>query len=274
MSRPVQPIASSSAGPTSASAPASGVSQQASGASDDNFSFEHLPRDARIIALILASKGIEDTTPQVLLQLMEFAHRYTTDVLLDALTFSEHSGKGGKLDVDDVSLAVQGKVNYGFREGGERDFLTPIAQSLNSHPLPPVPETAFIRLPHPRHLFTAPNFNLIPNKPPPGYPPPSSPSSDSHSSSSSHSHSSSAPSSPTSSRSRSSSPTSDQDLLAENNTHHLPSGSAARDQDLDLEDEVDMEDDSQQNGSASRLGTAGTGGVKRRLEEVDDDYDA
>jgi hypothetical protein len=27
-----------------------------------------------------------------------------------------------------------------------------------------VPETAFIRLPHPKHMLTAPNFNLLPNK--------------------------------------------------------------------------------------------------------------
>ena len=34
-----------------------------------------VPRDARLIALILASMGIEDTEPAVLVQLMEFAHR-------------------------------------------------------------------------------------------------------------------------------------------------------------------------------------------------------
>ena len=34
-----------------------------------------VPRDARLIALILASMGIEDTEPAVLVQLMEFARR-------------------------------------------------------------------------------------------------------------------------------------------------------------------------------------------------------
>ena len=34
-----------------------------------------VPRDARIIALILASMGIDDAEPAVLLMLLEFAHR-------------------------------------------------------------------------------------------------------------------------------------------------------------------------------------------------------
>jgi hypothetical protein len=34
-----------------------------------------VPRDARLISLILASMGIEDAEPAVLVQLLEFAHR-------------------------------------------------------------------------------------------------------------------------------------------------------------------------------------------------------
>ena len=34
-----------------------------------------VPRDARLISLILASMGIEDVEPAVLVQLLEFAHR-------------------------------------------------------------------------------------------------------------------------------------------------------------------------------------------------------
>lgn len=50
---------------------------------------------------------------------------YTTDVLLDALTFNEHSGKAGKIDLGDVELAVQAKVNWEFKESGERDVRPP-----------------------------------------------------------------------------------------------------------------------------------------------------
>ena len=41
-----------------------------------------VPRDVRLISLILASMGIEDAEPAVLVQLLEFAHR--------ALTASPH----------------------------------------------------------------------------------------------------------------------------------------------------------------------------------------
>jgi len=56
---------------------------------------------------------------------------YTTDILLDALTYSEHAGKGGKLDVEDVSLAVQAKVNWSFKEGGERDVSNILSRPLS-----------------------------------------------------------------------------------------------------------------------------------------------
>lgn len=41
--------------------------------------------------------------------------------MLDALTYNEHSGKAGKIDLGDVELAVQAKVNWEFKESGERD---------------------------------------------------------------------------------------------------------------------------------------------------------
>lgn len=138
---------------------------------------------------------------------------YATDILMGAMSYSEHAGKAGKLDLEDVELAVQETVNWGFKQAGEREvsihgcmelspqrgkaswlqsclvpvneeeadrrrqpqrvpsrsarapqYLMPLAQEINSHPLPIVPESSFIRLPHPRHLLTAPNFNLVPNK--------------------------------------------------------------------------------------------------------------
>lgn len=42
---------------------------------DENPKSAPVPRDARLISLILASMGIEDAEPAVLVQLLEFAHR-------------------------------------------------------------------------------------------------------------------------------------------------------------------------------------------------------
>jgi len=46
--------------------------------------------------------------------LMEFAHRYTAQVLSDAQIFAEHAGRPGRLTTDDVTLAIQGKVGFEF----------------------------------------------------------------------------------------------------------------------------------------------------------------
>lgn len=72
-----------------------------------------LPPTARSIALLLASTPtVQDAQPGVLHQLLEFSHRYTSQVLSDALYYSEHAGHPGKVEMDDLVLAVQGRVGW------------------------------------------------------------------------------------------------------------------------------------------------------------------
>jgi transcription initiation factor TFIID subunit 9B len=74
-----------------------------------------LPPTARAIALLLASTPtVQDAQPGVLHQLLEFAHRYTTQVLSDAQVYADHAGRAGKIDMDDVVLAVQARVGWEF----------------------------------------------------------------------------------------------------------------------------------------------------------------
>lgn len=74
-----------------------------------------LPPTAKSISLILSSYSyIHDSQPGVLHQLLEFSHRYTTQVLSDASVYAEHAGRSGKLDMDDVVLAVQARVGWEF----------------------------------------------------------------------------------------------------------------------------------------------------------------
>jgi len=75
----------------------------------------NLPQAARALALLLASTpSVMDAPPRVLHMLMEFAHRYTAQVLSDAQIFAEHAGRPGRLTTDDVTLAIQGKVGFEF----------------------------------------------------------------------------------------------------------------------------------------------------------------
>src|ERR1700748_745635 len=74
-----------------------------------------LPPAARAIALLLASTPtVQDAQPGVLHQLLEFSHRYTAQVLSDALVYAEHAGHPNKLEMDDVTLAVQARVGWEF----------------------------------------------------------------------------------------------------------------------------------------------------------------
>ncbi|GAA5868806.1 hypothetical protein JCM3774_003902 [Rhodotorula dairenensis] len=124
-----------------------------------------LPRDARLIALILAAAGAEDCEEGVVRMLLEFAHRYTSDVLTDSLMYAEHARAGSNStapivpSVDDVRLAVQART-----EGAQlpKEFLLQLATTVNSVPLPPVPEVYGIRLPPPAQRLTAPNFSIVP----------------------------------------------------------------------------------------------------------------
>ncbi|KAK3834510.1 MAG: transcription initiation factor TFIID subunit 9-like protein [Linnemannia gamsii] len=124
------------------------------------------PRDAKVISLILQSLAVEDADQKVIHQLLEFAHRYTTDVFQDALLYSEHAGRT-EVGLDDVRLAIQGRVNHSFTSPPPKEFLLELAEEKNRVPLPLIPEKYGIRLPHERHCLTAVNFQLIPELPPP-----------------------------------------------------------------------------------------------------------
>ncbi|BGP38889.1 Transcription initiation factor TFIID subunit 9 [Rhodotorula kratochvilovae] len=138
-----------------------------------------LPRDARLIALILAAAGAEDCEEGVVRMLVEFAHRYTSDILTDSLMYAEHARSSSASTapivptVDDVRLAVQART-----EGAQvpKEFLLQLATTVNSVPLQPVPEVYGIRLPPPAQRLTAPNYTLVPRSS--GVPPPPGPALD------------------------------------------------------------------------------------------------
>jgi hypothetical protein len=74
---------------------------------------EVLPATARAISLLLTSNpAIQDVHPGVLHQLLEFSHRYTYQVLSDALVYAEHAGRAGKIELEDVMLAIQARVGW------------------------------------------------------------------------------------------------------------------------------------------------------------------
>ncbi|ORX34761.1 transcription initiation factor IID, 31kD subunit-domain-containing protein [Kockovaella imperatae] len=131
-----------------------------------------VPRDGRLISLILASKGIEDADERVIHQMLDFAHReqngcYTADVLQSAQSLADHAGRAGpsRIEKEDVELAIQFRKRYEFFEPPPRDYLASLAHDLNSQPLPILPETFdVLRLPPPHQRLGEVDFNIVPNE--------------------------------------------------------------------------------------------------------------
>jgi len=122
-----------------------------------------LPRDAKVIKLILKTMGIYNVESRVIQQLLEFAHRYASDVLQDALAFSEHAGHN-EVNESDIRLAIEGKTTYSFTNPPSRDILEEIAARRNKLPLPIIQEKYGVRLPPERHCLTAVNYQVVPQK--------------------------------------------------------------------------------------------------------------
>ncbi|KAJ4492999.1 transcription initiation factor IID, 31kD subunit-domain-containing protein [Lentinula edodes] len=130
---------------------------------------DNLPPTARAIALILSSTpSVQDAQPGVLHQLLEFSSRYTQQVLTDAKVYADHAGRQDKLDIDDVILAVQARVGWEFGGRIPSEYISSLATQTNAIPLPSVPEVFGVRLPQSSDCLTSLDFDLIPNKAPPG----------------------------------------------------------------------------------------------------------
>ncbi|KAF8076222.1 transcription initiation factor IID, 31kD subunit-domain-containing protein [Lyophyllum atratum] len=130
---------------------------------------DNLPPTARAIALLVSSTpAVQDAQPGVLHQLLEFSHQYTTQVLTDASVYAEHAGRAGKVEIDDVVLAVQARVGWEFGGRVPKEYILSLATQVNATPLPAVPEVFGVRLPQPTDCLTSIDFDLVPNKPPPG----------------------------------------------------------------------------------------------------------
>lgn len=127
---------------------------------------EVIPRDAKIVHLLLASMGITSYQDQVPLQLLDFAHRYTTQILQDAQIYSDYAHQSGasqpagmnaqnsSLTIDDLKLAVTSRVAYQFKPTTPKDLLVTLAAERNKRNLPAVPASYGLRLPPEKHCLT------------------------------------------------------------------------------------------------------------------------
>ncbi|MCL7027378.1 hypothetical protein MKW94_027786 [Papaver nudicaule] len=126
---------------------------------------EELPRDAKIVKTLLKSMGVTEYEPRVIHQFLELWYRYVVDVLTDAQVYSEHAAKPA-IDPDDIKLAIQTKVNFGFSQPPPREVLLELARNRNKMPLPKSITGPGIPLPPDEDTLISPNYQLaIPSRP-------------------------------------------------------------------------------------------------------------
>ncbi|KAI9368098.1 transcription initiation factor IID, 31kD subunit-domain-containing protein [Aspergillus egyptiacus] len=111
------------------------------------------PRDVRLIHMLLASQGVTAYQERVPLQLLDFAYRYTSGVLQDAvhLTTEGYAGAGPEaaavnsnrapLEVNSVTLpalrlSIASRLHYQFQTGLPKEFLMDVAAERNRVALP------------------------------------------------------------------------------------------------------------------------------------------
>ncbi|KAJ5725363.1 uncharacterized protein N7483_006720 [Penicillium malachiteum] len=114
------------------------------------------PRDVRLIHMLLASLGVTAYQDRVPLQLLDFAYRYTSNILQDSVHLAtegynaavgDASGNTGKnansAEVNGVSLpalrlSIASRLHYQFQTGLPKEFLMDVAAERNRTALPGV----------------------------------------------------------------------------------------------------------------------------------------
>ncbi|RAH80929.1 TFIID-31kDa-domain-containing protein, partial [Aspergillus japonicus CBS 114.51] len=109
------------------------------------------PRDVRLIHMLLASLGVTAYQERVPLQLLDFAYRYTSSVLQDAVHLATEGYAGATTDtgaaargppeVNSVSLpalrlSIASRLHYQFQSGLPKEFLMDVAAERNRVALP------------------------------------------------------------------------------------------------------------------------------------------
>lgn len=90
----------------------------------------NLPRDAKLISLLIKAEGIIDYEPKIIPQLLEFMHskhftlcsdsilnnvhaEYAFDMLRDAQVYAEHANNKG-ITLDDLRMSVEARTSHSF----------------------------------------------------------------------------------------------------------------------------------------------------------------
>lgn len=136
------------------------------------------PRDARLLHMILANYGLSSYQERVPLQLMDFAYRYTSSTLQDALHFSSENygdklpgatgtGRGAAshgdlsgITLSALRLSIASRTHYQFNPALPKEFYMELAVEKNRVMLPGISREWGVRLPPEAHVLTGQKWDL------------------------------------------------------------------------------------------------------------------
>lgn len=134
------------------------------------------PRDARLVHMILASNGVTAYQERVPLQLMDFAYRYTSSTLQDALHLTSEGygtagpGGGGRgasaaqdlsnITYQSLRLSIASRTQYQFSPNLPKEYYQEQAQERNKVALPKVGRDWGLRLPPAQYMLTGNGWGL------------------------------------------------------------------------------------------------------------------
>jgi len=123
-----------------------------------------VPEDLLSIANILRSSGVHDCEPAVVNQLLEFMHRYVSEVLADSLLFCEHAGRRDSIQPEDVELAIKYRVEHAlsaFSQLPSISFLQELANDVNTVRLPAINRRFGVMLPPDQYCLNETNYQVV-----------------------------------------------------------------------------------------------------------------
>mmetsp|Transcript_3352 Transcript_3352/g.9229 ORF Transcript_3352/g.9229 Transcript_3352/m.9229 type:complete len:325 (-) Transcript_3352:662-1636(-) len=126
-------------------------------------SAESVPRDAQVVASILKSMGVRQYDERVVPMLMELLYRYISETLEDAKSYADFAarGNGDVIELDDIKIAIQGRVDVSFPQLPSRELLAQLARERNSEPLPALDNARpGVQLPPEADQLTSINYQI------------------------------------------------------------------------------------------------------------------
>ena len=117
-----------------------------------------------ILERALSHNGMtrSDVTPQAMACLLEYARRYTTEILNQGQVLATHSNRTN-VNSPDLLLAAEMRNDHAVAISAQLPLVHTLSQQLNRKPLPPIPANCYsgVLLPPPTQQLTARTFDIV-----------------------------------------------------------------------------------------------------------------